>query len=191
MKCTLGDMVRIIYMNFCFGFKIFVSNSNFLYNGAIADDKNFLTRYKYQKLKQNCTSPTNVMTYQACSNGCWLYIEENNSYCCPSCKSTEVSIHRQISLSSALSFFVCSDYNRNRIMEYKGKKLNKNPFEEPLFTDFYDGTTFQKIRSPNYNHEMHTLDLALYCDGFCPFERSKTKMTLIMFSILNLPPQER
>ncbi|KAG2190279.1 hypothetical protein INT46_003990 [Mucor plumbeus] len=75
--------------------------------------------------------------------------------------------------------------------EYKGKKSNKHPSEESLFTDFYDGTTFQKIRSPNYNHEMHTIDLALYCDGFCPFERSKTKMTLIMFSILNLPPQER
>jgi hypothetical protein len=76
-------------------------------------------------------------------------------------------------------------------MEYKGKKLNKNPSEEPLFTDFYDSTTFQKITSPNYYHKMHTLDLELYCNGFCPSERSKTKMTLIMFSILNLPPQER
>lgn len=190
MKCILEDKVSVMYINLRFGFKGFASNFNFLYNNAFADDMQFLTRYKYQKLKQNYTSPTNVMTYQACSNGCWLYTEKNNSYCCPRCKSTDVSIHRQISLSSALSFFVCSDYNRSRILEYKEKKLN-NTSEEPLFTDFYDGTTFQKIRSSNYDHEMHTLDLALYCDGFCPFERSKTKMTLIMFSILNLPPQER
>ena len=185
MYSTLGDLVKVIYTNFCYGSKNFVSNSNLLYNGALAYTKAFLTRYKYQKVKQNYASPTNVITYQACTNGCWLYIEENNSYCCPSCKSTEISIDCQILLSSAL-FFCLFDYNRNRIM-----KLNKNPSKESLCIDFDNGTSFPKIRFPNYNHEMHTLNLALYCDDFCPFRRSKTKIILIAFIILNFPSEER
>lgn len=131
--------------------------------------------------------------HETCSNGCWLYPKNMSSYCCPRCQSTGITIHQQVSLSFALAQFIVSDHNRNRI-NYKTNKIMKTnmKFSKKELTDFYDGRTFQDIRLwSNNNEEIHTIDLALYVDAFCPFDKSKTTMTLIMFSILNLPPEER
>ena len=73
-------------------------------------------------------------------------------------------------------------------MEYKKNKICNT---RSSYTDFYDGMAFRNFLYNGEATEMQTIDLATYVDAFLPFDRSRTKMTLIMFTILNLPPEER
>lgn len=149
-----------------------------------------MSLHKYKKQQKKYSHSTITKKYQACSNGCWLYMENNENYTCPYCHSITTVSHQQISLGSSLSHFICSQNNRKK-MEYKKNKISNILSIKGLFTDFYDGMAFQNLRCNDENEEIKTIDLAMYVDAFLPFNRSRTKMTLIMFTILNLPPEER
>jgi hypothetical protein len=150
-----------------------------------------MSLHKYKKQQKQYSQSTAIKKFQACSNGCWLYLKENEHYTYPYCNSPNTVTQQQILLGSILSSFVCSESNKKK-MEYKKNKVCNTRFQQSSsYTDFYDGMAFRNSLHNGETTELKTIDLAMYVDAFLPFDRSRTKMTLIMFTILNLPPEER
>lgn len=63
--------------------------------------------------------------------------------------------------------------------------------EENVYADFFDSGVYNEQPQQNYFFEGQTIYLALHTDGFAPFNSGTRTMTVIMLTILNLPPQER
>jgi hypothetical protein len=121
-----------------------------------------------------------------------FYTGYANGNICPNrkCKSKAENAtrkHKQLPLPDLLSHFLISDSNQGKL-EYKEKSSSSST---DYYADFYDGQIYQKLKKIVVEEEKNTIDLAMYVDGFLPFNSSNISMTLVMFCILNLPPQER
>jgi hypothetical protein len=99
--------------------------------------------------------------------------------------------HYQLSFSKQLAYFILSEKNR--------KKLNYKATRSPVYnsTDELDGYEGDisggfAFKSRNNNvEEDYNPSLSFHYDGFQPFDTGDNSMTIIMFTINNIPPEQR
>ena len=88
-------------------------------------------------------------------------------------------------LAQQLAALIASDSKRERLM-----KLSNRESEEPgVQEDFFDGDVYKNRRSL-FKGDLD-IAISLFIDGFTPFRKGKTSMTIFNIIILNLPPKER
>ena len=133
--------------------------------------------------------------YPMCPNGCYLFYDGDTSV---QCQSTHLNncnkpsrlnsvSHKQLPLSKQLAYFLVSGDNMKKMNYYKNRG-NRFGF----YSDYFDGNAFATLaqKIPDFDSTTNIF-LAMYVDEYQVFEYSKQSQTIIMFSILNLPPDER
>lgn len=95
--------------------------------------------------------------------------------------------HQQLSLSNQLANFLSFDRNRDLIQKYLKKREVCSSSDE--MKDIFDGSVYTERE----DRETKDLSLAMYIDGFLPFDKGSKNcaMTIIMFTLLDLPPEVR
>ncbi|KAG2209048.1 hypothetical protein INT45_004550 [Circinella minor] len=138
--------------------------------------------------------PVKPVYYDYCPNGCRLYTDYISVAC--SCglqryKTTNLPNLQAVSsmlympLAQQLAALIASDSKREHLMT-----LSNRESEEPgVREDFFDGDVY-KTRRCLFNRDLD-IAISLFIDGFTPFRKSKTNMTIFNIIILNLPPKEQ
>lgn len=141
-----------------------------------------------------------------CPEGCYMYYPGDSQTACPrlSCKrhryeetsSTSTIMeakakHYQLSLSKQLAYFVLSEKNRKKL-KYKATRSSVYSSTDELDgceRDILDGFAFKSRNSDA--EEDYNLSLSFHYDGFHPFDTGDNSMAIIMFTINDIPPEQR
>ncbi|KAL9536957.1 hypothetical protein MBANPS3_012217 [Mucor bainieri] len=148
-----------------------------------------LSPYLTEKVQDRIVPVTKPVTFNECEAGCCIFTDDQTACNNPQClyNVTRVRQHQQIPLASQLGRFFSFEKNREKI-EYKWKRPAPAP---STMESYYDGSSYSMIKSTNAEEEKRTIDLIMYVDGFAPFDKARTTMTMVMFTILNLAPDHR
>lgn len=128
-----------------------------------------------------------------------MFNEGDNLSACPraECKKDRYNNDRkaaatvkQVSIAEQLALLISNESFRKNIVEYKTScsrtQQNHNP---ELLADIFDGELLRSSKDPIPG--VMNIHLAMYCDGFNPFKRGGVNMNVVMFVVLNLPPEIR
>lgn len=133
------------------------------------------------------------MVFNMCENGCCIFHPSNPSKVCSSTRCSHFGVepplveYKQLSLIKQLSHFLAFANNRAKLEygHHRRSMYDNNHTRDNR--DFFDGEAYRKIKGTDHNRIM----LAMHVDGFNPYKRIQTTMTIVMFTILNLAPEER
>lgn len=155
------------------------------------DHKPLLTPYKAEKTAMQIY-PIKGLSYDICINGCELF--STNEDICSFCgerryKDFEKKIPKNtmtyLPLGGQLATFIAN----TEIREMLRYRFNREIPENGMKTDIFDGENIKNV-SHLFRGELD-IALSLFIDGFQPFKRSKSSMTIVHLVILNLPPIQR
>lgn len=139
--------------------------------------------------------------YDICINGCYMYYIGDNRSFCPCCNESRYNHavndaesssagnkpraqHQQLPLHKQLAQFLSVKENLDKIESYKSRR--KETRDDEVAYDVFDGQASKFLEDSS-----NQLCLAIHVDGFNPFKRGGISMTMIMVTILDLPPEER
>jgi hypothetical protein len=92
--------------------------------------------------------------------------------------------HQQLPLHKQLAQFLSVKENLDKIESYKSRR--KETRDDEVAYDVFDGQASKFLEDSS-----NQLCLAIHVDGFNPFKRGGISMTMIMVTIVDLPPEER
>ena len=133
--------------------------------------------------------------YDVCPNGCYMYTDSSISNNCPHCNSPRFKPSRndktipmttthQLPLSQHLGSYFQSPALRH-LMGYRWRQSVQTTMK-----DIFDGTTYMSMRDQLFK-QPEDIAIGLFTDGFNVFKKRSYTITLVMATILNLPPEER
>ncbi|KAG2216889.1 hypothetical protein INT45_010585, partial [Circinella minor] len=132
--------------------------------------------------------------YDVCPNGCYMYTDSSISNC-PHCNSLRFKPSRndktipmttthQLPLSQHLGSYFQSPALRH-LMGYRWRQSVQTTMK-----DIFDGTAYLSMRDQLFK-QPEDIAIGLFTDGFNVFKKRSYTITLVMATILNLPPEER
>ncbi|OAD74570.1 hypothetical protein PHYBLDRAFT_167974 [Phycomyces blakesleeanus NRRL 1555(-)] len=134
-----------------------------------------ISHYKCDKIISDTLNKNNTTKYDMGINGCKMYYSGDASIACCFCNE-----ERQ------LADFLANSANFSKLVKYKKTIIeNSLSVKEPVYKNIFNGSIFCGVRG------MKELSLALNIDGFNSFKRGEISMTIIIATILDLPPTER
>lgn len=147
--------------------------------------------------------PVKPDIYDMCINGCMMYYpgvvgdkcfnslfgeKRFNSEGEPRAVTEQISLIQQLShLFDSPKFRQLIKYSESRHSDFFTRR-DDNPVGS-MFEDFFDGSA-QSLCQKSGTSDFH-IQLAMYTDGFNPFKRGGMSMTMVMFVIMDLPPEVR
>ena len=88
-------------------------------------------------------------------------------------------------LAEQIAALISNDTRREKLMNL----MERESEEDGVREDIFDGNVYKKQKSL-FKGDMD-IAISLYIDGFAPFNKGKTSMTIFNIILLNLSPKER
>lgn len=126
--------------------------------------------------------PIKPRSYPICSSGCKLL--EEGEIC--SCGCNAVSTHLQMPIGPQLAMLLADSETRSKLRY----RHNYIPAHDGSIRDVFDGAVYQRMKEKLFTGP-DDIALALFVDGFTPFKKSPTSLTIIHVIVLNFPPEDR
>ena len=88
-------------------------------------------------------------------------------------------------LAGQLATVIANDSRREKLLTFSDRESKENG----VIRDFFDGSAYQDQKAL-FSRELD-LAIAIYIDGFVPFRKGTSNMTIYNIILLNLPATER
>ena len=155
--------------------------------------KPILSKYKAET-KITEQYPVKPVYYDYCQNGCQIYTDYVSIGCpCGQKRYKEINPNKLQAVSTTLYMPLAEQIAALISNDTRGEKLmtlmDRESEEDGVREDIFDGNMYKKHKSL-FKGDMD-IAISLYIDGFAPFNKGKTSMTIFNIIILNLSPKER
>ncbi|KAG2214747.1 hypothetical protein INT45_002986 [Circinella minor] len=154
--------------------------------------KPILSKYKAET-KITEQYPVKPVYYDYCQNSCQIYTDYVSIGCpCGQQRYKESNPNRLQAVSTMLYMplaeqivaLISNDMRREKVMNL----MDHESEEDGVREDIFDGNVYKKQKSL-FKGDMD-IAISLYIDGFAPFNKGKTSMTIFNIILLNLSPKE-
>lgn len=140
--------------------------------------------------------PVETELIDMCRNGCRFFKQEDGLTECECCHQARyegnmaekipVKQMRILPLSAQFATLLSNDHMRD-LLSYRADFDH----ESGVYTDIFDGHAYQSLKSNGLFDGIYDIALALFVDGFQPFDGSRVSMTIVHAVIMNFPPSKR
>ncbi|KAG2217936.1 hypothetical protein INT45_004063 [Circinella minor] len=170
-----------------------IVQEKYITDDAYSPGKPILSKYKAET-KITDQYPVKPVYYDYCQNGCQIYTDYVSIGC--SCgqqrykesnpnKLQAVSTMLYMPLAEQIAALILNDTRRKKLMTLMDRKSEEDGVREDIFDE-----NMYKKQKRLFKGDMD-IAISLYIDGFAPFNKGKTSMTIFNIIILNLSPKER
>ena len=146
----------------------------------------YLTETKITKLY-----PVKPKTFEYCPCGARLYTDYV-SIKCPSCEKSRydeldpVASLTYLPLADQLAILIADSEKRKELLTLDDREVH----EHGLMSDFHHGKIYQSIKNDIVTQDLD-IYLALFIDGFSPYNRGNTQMTMFHILVMSMDSKKR